>query len=176
MNNYKELEKQYSPSELAESFVFPGATNEKQREGQLQAFREFRKGAAAKLTEKDKLILVLLQLKFQMEDYILKEPFSSTYHFGFFLKEYISRLNKRNKDFAEEISIDPTELSLIINRHRPPTEKLIIRLEIHSNKNFPAVLWFRLMEKEREHELMHDTELRSKESKHVKHKLEFSLL
>jgi hypothetical protein len=60
------------------------------------------------------------------------------------------------------------KLSQIINQHRQPTEKLIIRLEIHSNKNFPALLWFKLIEKEKAYKLIHDKELRERERKHVK--------
>lgn len=176
MKSYKELTQKYSPQEIAESFVFPGRKNEKNRNTQIEAFREYRRKADSELTGRDRLIILLLQLKFEIEDYIQSEEFSKSQNFGFFLKEYITRLDKKNKEFAEEIDIDPTELSQIINHHRTPSEKLIIRLEIHSNKNFPAILWFKLIEKEKAHDIMYDREIRTKESKHVKQKLEFSLL
>lgn len=176
MKSYKDLTDKYTPKEIAESFVFPRSKNKKHRQSQIEAFQEYRQKVSNSLKEKDRLISLLLQLKFQIEDYIQSETFSKSETFGFFLKEYITRLDKKNKQFAEEIDIDPTELSQIINHHRQPSEKFIIRLEIHSNKNFPALLWFKLIEKEKAYDLMHDRNLRIQESKHVKQKLEFSLI
>lgn len=114
-------------------------------------------------------------MKFLIEDYIRSDSFDKNFHFGYFLKEYISRLEKKNKEFAQEINVDPAELSQIINKHRKPTEKLIFRLEIHSNKNFPALMWFKVLEKERAYELLHDRSIIEEEKKHVKRKLGFSL-
>jgi len=116
----------------------------------------------------------LLQLRFLIEDYLETETFNKNYYFGFFLKEYIIRLEKKNNQFAEEINVNPTELSQIINKHRKPTEKLIFRLEIHSNRNFPALMWFKLLEKERAYELKHNKEIIDSEKKHVKPGLAFS--
>ncbi|MGV8091475.1 MAG: hypothetical protein AB2L24_06360 [Mangrovibacterium sp.] len=65
-------------------------------------------------------------------------------------------------------------MSQVINRHRKPAEKLIFRLEIHSNRNFPAIMWFKLLEKERVYELLHNRNLIDNEEKHVKQRLEFS--
>ncbi len=176
MKSYKDLAQKYSPKEIAESFVFPGSKNEKQRQSQLEGFREYRQKIDESLTQKDRLIILLLQLKFQIEDYVGSSEFSKTHTFSFFLKEYITRLDKKNKEFAEEIDIDPTELSQIIHHHRAPSEKFIIRLEIHSNRNFPALLWFKLIEKEKAYEIVHNKSIRVREGRHVKQKLGFSLL
>lgn len=174
MKSYKEIEKKYTPEEIAESLVFSGIKNKKEREAILSEFRDYRKTISDKQNEESKIISRLLQLKFLVDDYLSASSFNRKYYFGYFLKEYITRLEKKNKDFAQEIDIDPTELSQIINRHRKPTDKLIIRLEIHSNKNFPALMWFKLLEKDRAYELLHDKEIIEKEKKHVKQKLEFS--
>jgi len=175
MKSYKALSQKYNAKEIAESFVFPGSKNEEQRQSQLASFQEYRQKIDHSLTQEDRLRILLLQLKFHMEDYIQSKDFSQTQTFSFFLKEYISRLGKKNKEFAEEIDIDPTELSQIINHHRYPSEKFIIRLEIHSNKNFPALMWFRLIEKEKAYKIVHNKNLREQEINHVKQKLEFSL-
>lgn len=175
MKALKNIEKAYSPKEIAESLVFPGTDNPKEKEAVLGEFRDFRRGLVDAQSPESKTISRLLQLKFLMEDYLQADAFNRNLHFGYFLKEYIRRLEKKNKVFAEEIDIDTTELSQVINKHRKPTEKLIFRLEIHSNRNFPAALWFRLVEKERMHELLHDRRIIAKEEKHVKQKLEFSL-
>jgi plasmid maintenance system antidote protein VapI len=176
MKLYKELEKKYSSKEIAGSFVFPGTIKEKGKLEKIEAFQQYRKTFESRQTEKDKLVSKLLQLRFQMEDYIKNDTFTKTHDFSYFLKEYILRLQKKSKEFANEIDVDPTELSQIINQHRQPTEKLIIRLEIHSNKNFPALLWFKLIEKEKAYELVHNKDLRERERRHVKQKLEFSIL
>lgn len=174
MKSYKEIEKKYTPEEIAESIVFPGTKDTKEREAVLSEFRDFRKSMSDKQSEKSKTISLLLQLKFLIEDYVEANSFNKNFYFGYFLKEYITRLEKKNKEFAAEIDIDPTELSQVINKHRKPTDKLIYRLEIHSNKNFPALMWFKLLEKERAYELLHNKGMIENEKKHVKRKLEFS--
>lgn len=174
MKSYKEIEKKYTPEEIAESIVFPGTKNIKEREAILSEFRDLRKKITDKQSEKSKTISLLLQLKFLIEDYLEASSFNKNYYFGYFLKEYIARLEKKNKEFAAEIDVDPTELSQVINKHRKPTDKLIYRLEIHSNKNFPALMWFKLLEKERAYELLHNRGMIENEKKHVKRKLEFS--
>lgn len=174
MKTLKEIERQYTPEEMAESLVFPGPKDPKEREAMLAEFRKHRKKISEKQTEKSKLISHLLQLKFLIEDYLKSDTFNKDYYFGYFLKEYINRLEKKNNEFAVEIDVKPTELSQIINKHRKPTEKLIFRLDIHSNKNFPAVMWFRLLEKDRAYELKHNKGIIENERKHVKEKLAFS--
>ncbi|GAB4093554.1 hypothetical protein [Flaviaesturariibacter terrae] len=173
MTTYKNIQTQYKPKEIAESFVFPA--EEKDREQVIDLLKEVRQKANSNTTDEEKIISKLLQLKFIIEDYLSSDTYNSKYHFGFFLKEYIARLEKKNKELASEIDIEPTELSQLINQHREPNEKIIIRLEIHSNKSFPAILWYRLIEKQKEYELMTDDGKRQKEMKHVKQRLEFSL-
>jgi hypothetical protein len=71
--------------------------------------------------------------------------------------------------------VDPSELSCIIKKKRWPTDKLIFRLDIQSNKNFPTSLWIKLMEKDRLLELAQDNSIIEAEKSFVKEKLEFSL-
>lgn len=113
--------------------------------------------------------------KFLIEDHIKSDKFNKDFFFGYFLKEYIVRLEKKNNRFASEINVDPTELSQVINRRRRPTEKLIFRLEIHSNRIFPAPVWFKLLEKDRAYVLKHHKEIIDKERKNVKEQLGFSI-
>lgn len=175
MKSYKELEKQYTTAEIAESFVFPGPADKEEREELLDVFRKHRKKIKEEQSQETILTARLLQLKFQMEDYLKTEVYNKDFYFGFFLKEYISRLDKKYKDFADDIDVDPAELSQIINKHRIPGEKFIIRLEIHSNKSFPAVMWCKLLEKEKMYGIQHNHELRESEKKHVKQRLAITL-
>lgn len=172
MRSQKEIQKKYTPKEIAAAVVFPGSENPGEREELLTAFRSFRKKVSEEQTEIDKLISQLLQLKYQIEDYLASVSFNKDYNFGYFLKEYIERQEKKRKAFADEINVDPTELSQVINKHRKPTEKLIYRLDIHSNKNFPALLWFKLLEKDRAYELSRNRKIIDDEAKFVKNRLE----
>lgn len=172
MRSHKDIQRKYTPKEIAESIVFPGSKNSDDQAALLKEFRKIRKEISERQTEIDKLISQLLQLRYQLEDYLESMSFNKEYNFGYFLKEYIERQEKKKKEFADEINVDPTELSQVINKHRKPTEKLIYRLDIHSNKNFPALLWFRLLEKERAYELSHNRSLIDKEEKYVKNRLE----
>jgi hypothetical protein len=38
----------------------------------------------------------------------------------------------------------------------------------------PALVWFKLLQKDKEHEIMTDTVMRAAESRHVKNKLDFA--
>jgi len=174
MKPLKKLEEKFTPEEIAESIVFPGTKNEKERESILSEFRNFRKKISSEQSEESKIVSKLLQLKFLIEDYITTNSSDTNHYFGYFLQEYIKRLKKKNNQFADEIGVDPTELSQFINKHRKPTEKLILRLDIHSNKNFPAVMWFKILAKERIYELEHNKQIINDEKEHVKHKLQFS--
>lgn len=171
MKSSKKVNREHTAAD--ESFISP-ESDASQKEETLLAFRDHRKKIEAKRSHEDKLIVRLLQLKYLMEDYLKEGSPNEIYNFGFFLKEYINRIEKKSKDFAREIDIEPSLLSQIINRHRKPNEEFIIRLELHSNKNFPAITWYKLLEKEKEQEIMNDLEIRDEQRKHVKHKLAFS--
>jgi hypothetical protein len=120
------------------------------------------------LSENSRLALDLLHLKLTLEQYLLFKPFDPNKSFGFFLKEYVTRINIKRKTFAADISINETLLSQFINKHRLPPDYIPIRLEIHSNNKIPAAYWYKLVEKEREHLLLTDKTLRKKQRKFVK--------
>ena len=65
---YNDLLKQYTPAEIAESLVFPGPTDKKQREVMLSSFRVWRREKKEEQTEESKALSLLLQLKYQAED------------------------------------------------------------------------------------------------------------
>ena len=160
MKLYKEIEKKHKPEEIAESYIFPNDLDLSQRAQSLEIFQNWRKYNESNKSIKSKLITKLLQLKFVMEDYVKQNEYKKDFDFSYFLVEYIDRLEIKKKEFAQEIDVDPTELSQIINRHRSPNERFIIRLEIHSNKNFPPIIWLKLIEKERTFHLQNDAKLR----------------
>jgi len=161
--------------ELADAFVFPAdkvlSVKEKKEE---EEFWVARRNQFENRTHKQKMYSRLLQLKFQLEDYINSNQYEEAFSFGFFLNEYVSRQDKKDKDFAVEVDVKPAVLSQYINNHRNPTDEFIIRLELHSNGMIPAISWFKVMQKDKEHEIMTSQKLRNEESKHVKNRLGFA--
>ncbi|MBI4946042.1 MAG: helix-turn-helix domain-containing protein [Bacteroidetes bacterium] len=169
------LLKKYASKDLAESFVFRTKLNAQDKKKSDRQLHKMRKSIQEKLTPKQILLSRLMQLKYQIEDYSKNTTYNNAFSFGYFLRAYLKSLNKKNKDFANDIDIDETELSQILNQHRNPSEKVIIRLELHSNKAIPAITWYRLLEKEKEHEILTDTTLRRSESRHVRNRLQLSI-
>jgi len=173
-NQIKELFEHNSPSELVESFVFPVQLTKKQKEEAAVQLKEARKKLRNETTEKDLLSLNLMRLKLSLERYIDSKEFHSNYTFGYFLGAYLTLINKKRNEFADEINIHETLLSQLINNKREPNESLIIRLELHSNNTIPAIDWFRLIEKGKEHHIKTNKEIRRQEKGNVKNRLAVS--
>ena len=167
--------KKYTDEELAESFIFPIDQTVEDKKATSIAIKKLREVSDKNKTVESKMIYQLLQLKYKIEDYIKKATYDEQMSFGFFLKEYVNLVNRKQKEFSEEIDIKPTELSQIINRHRKPPYGFVIRLEIHSNRTISAINWNRLIEKENEFELINDKNIWNKELKHVKSRIQISL-
>lgn len=164
-----------NPGVMKADSVYPGSLQGPGRKEMELEFREIRKEITKKYTAKDKLIFQLLELKYQIVDYLNAENPAAHYNFGYFLKEYISRLNKNQAEFASNIGLDPSEISVVINNRRRPTEKLIFRLDIHSNKNFPVSVWIKIMEKDRLNDIARDSSVIDHEISFVKEPLAFYL-
>jgi hypothetical protein len=106
------------------------------------------------MTDEERLTGNLMGLKFRMENYFKSDKLSGEYSFAYFLKLYIEFLSRKRREFASEIGIDETLLSQFINQHRVPPDYMAIRLELHSNNLVPSEYWFRVMEKDREREML----------------------
>ena len=171
---YEGLLKEMTPEEIVDSMVIPSDHKTSWTEEMLKEFRAFRVAIEATYTPEERLRFKLLELRFQIEGYLEEKEDKGLRSFAEFLKTYISHLERSNKEFADEISISQTELSLVINRRRSPSEKLIIRLDIHSNRNFPAQMWFKVLEKDRLREILKG-DIIKKEKKYVKRKLKIEL-
>jgi plasmid maintenance system antidote protein VapI len=169
--NVKKIMKEMEPEEIVKSFLLPVKLTKKQRlEADIQ-LAEARKKYREVATKKDYLKANLLQLRFQLQDYVKSEQYDPNKKFGEFLKAYLLITNKKSNEFANEISIHETLVSQLINNHREPNEEILVRLEIHSNNNIPAHYWFMLVQKERINQLKTDKELRKKEKKFVTYKI-----
>lgn len=171
---FTELRKKYTLEEIADAIVFPVELTPEQQKEAKEELAKARKKGQEEMSEETRIELKLLSMRFRIEDYINKKDFDPTQTFGSFLKKYADIFNVKRKDFASQISIDESLLSQLINEHRMPPEYVAIRLEIHSNNIIPANYWFKLVEKQREHQLITDKSLRKREDKYV-HRISASL-
>jgi hypothetical protein len=152
--SYKKLLEEFTPDELAESFIFPVKLSAKQKKLGDQQLTEALKKAREKMTKEEELAGNLMGLKFRMEDYFKSNQTRGEYSFGYFLKLYIDLLERKRREFAAEISIDETLLSQLINQHRMPPDYIPIRLELHSNNSILAEYWLKIIEKDRQKEML----------------------
>ena len=163
------------PEEIVKSFVLPvklTKAEKKEADEQLAKARNENRDLA---TKKDYLAANLLQLKFQMEDYVKSEQYDPNRRFGDFVKAYLLILDKKRNQFAKEINIHETLISQLINNHREPNESIMIRLELHSNNSIPAHYWYMLVQKDRIHQLKTDKEARKIEKKFVEYRLKLRI-
>ena len=158
----------YTVFELAEGLVVPMKISAL---GKRMADKELLDALGKKrenLKSHEKLKGRLLQLKFIMQDYLSNDSFDSHRRFGYFLRAYIRSLNLKDFEMANEIDIKPAVLSQYINNHRKPPENIFIRLELHSHKTIPAIIWYQIALKEELHVFETDVTLRKNERKYVK--------
>lgn len=165
---FDRLLEKYGAEELAGSFVFPAENSGRVEANSTKRLQEILAERRASLTPAKKQKMQLMQLRFQIEDYLKEKTFNRQKTFGFFLKSYVTIINKKSNEFAREIDIKPAELSQYINDHRTPPKPVIIRLEIHSQNIIPAIHWYKLAENKKLHELMNDKSLRREQKKYVK--------
>jgi plasmid maintenance system antidote protein VapI len=169
--SYKKLRKKFTPEELADAFVFPVKLTAKQKKESAELLAATRKITHGEMSAEAKFSINACGLRMHIEDYLKQKTFDPDLTFGFFLKMYIDIMEKNNKEFSKEISIDEAMLNQLINDECTPPDYFAIRLELHSGNNIPATHWLRLVEKQRLHEIENNKELRKKEGPFVHKKL-----
>lgn len=161
------MKKKNISGELSVDNIYPHGLSAEQKAAEDRVMAVFRMERWKNMTKEDHLRADLLQVKYQMEDVIESLEYHGTMNFGHFLAAYIRAVQKKQKEFAAEISIDETRLSRIIHNKEFPNDELFIRLELHSNNTIPALSWFLLAEKEKAYNISTNKELRKKEKKNV---------
>ena len=161
-------QKKYTNKELSQTHVLPHGLTEKQKEEADKQIWEIRKKSLEKLDSDKILLSQMMRLKFKMSRYIASNNYDEIYTFSYFLKEYVSSLNMTKHAFSKEISLHNSQLSRLLHNKEEPNKNILIRLEIHSNKSIPAIIWFKILEKQKEVELINDTKLRETEKAFVK--------
>jgi hypothetical protein len=128
------------------------------------------------MSNEERLYSKLLQLKYLMEDYANSNEYNNHYTFSYFLNEYLHSLNINKTNFSKEISLHGAQLSRLLNNIDKPNEKILVRLEIHSNNIIPATYWYRIVDKQKEAELLSNRAIRKEESKNVTNNLAYLFL
>lgn len=92
------------------------------------ALREAVKQHAQQQTPLEKIRYELLSLRFQMQSYIAKEEPAAMIGVGEFLKKHLKAIKIKNKEFAEYIDLEATNLSAIISGRRKINIDLAFKL------------------------------------------------
>lgn len=102
------------------------------------------------VSEQDQLKTNLLQIKWQMEDYVKWGQLNKKYGFAYFLATYVDTLYSKRVDFAKDVHVSPVLLSQVIGKHREPSLDFILKLMVHSKKVFSLLelfdvsVWYRI--------------------------------
>lgn len=165
---YEKLRKQYTDEELAEAFVFPPDISEEEKKKADKELWEFRKRQMLNRTPEEKILSNLLSIKYHIEDYTRQLQFDKEQGVGHYLHEYMNAVNRKQKELAEDIAIHPTRLSRILNGKERLSLSIAYRLERHSGGTIPAILWWKLVQKEIEQEIKADEQMKKAEMSKVK--------
>lgn len=165
---YKDLKKKYSKKELAENFYVPKEMTSKEKKQSAEDIWNIRKKLLQDISPEEKIYSGLLKLKYQIKKYTDNSFYDESKSVATFLKEYMTILNKKQKDLSNDLNIHKTRLSRILNNRERISLQLAYRLEIHSGDLIPAILWWKLVQKEIEKEIKEDKKERKKEKKIVK--------
>jgi plasmid maintenance system antidote protein VapI len=162
---------QYSLEELAEAFVFPVNLTDEERALADAEIRAYRLHHLAQMPKAVKVRGQLLGLKFRMEDYVKQKVYNQAFTFGACVQMYLDYLEKTPTELATEIQIAPAKLATILKNQAHPNPSWAYRLEKHSGKLIPALLWWQLVAKKMEYEIQNDTKNRKRAGKKVNFEL-----
>lgn len=150
---YEDLSEKYSKAELAESFVFPSDLSEDEQKKAADELLKERKKRLGKRTSEERIYSGLLRIKYQIKAYVSQPHYDEDQTSIYYLNEYLKVTNKKQKELAEDLGVHVTRLSRILNGKEKLSLSLAFRLEIHSGELIPAILWWKLVQKEIEEEI-----------------------
>jgi hypothetical protein len=164
---FNELLEKYGPEELVENYVFPVKLSKKQKEKADIALREALAVSRQNMTSNEILRGYLLQMHYQIKDYLKTTTFDKEKTFSHYLKRYIDIHKLTLEAFADEIKVPVSELQNFMDNNITPSHNILVRMEIHSQNIIPATDWLLLIEKEAVHSLANNKALRLTEQKFV---------
>jgi len=162
-----------TPEELVKYYVFPHGLSDQEKKQAEAEMKEVRMRLLREMTDAQRMYAELIRLRLRTEQYVNEEAYQEEKTFGSFLREYLTLIRKSQKDFSEDIGLHPTKLSRILHDRDDPNIQLVYRLEKHSARKIPAVLWWKIFMKKVEHEIEENEEMRKAEEAKVENALEF---
>jgi plasmid maintenance system antidote protein VapI len=166
---YQKLSKKYTKEELVESFVFPPDMTAAEKQKADQKLWVHRKQRLLNRTPEEKLYANLLKLKYELEDYTLSNNYHPKQSISYYLRNYMRIVGRNQKELSSDIAIHPTRWSRILNGKERLSLSLAYRLERHAGDLLPALLWWKLMQKEIEQEIKRGTDEQDRERSAVTH-------
>ncbi len=161
---FEEMKKKYTLEEIAESMLFPG---KKPTPEEHAEFVRLRMEHWNNTPPEKRLKYQLIGLKYRMK-HCMEGRKESMDTIANFLQQYLDITNKKQKDLAADLSINPSTLSCILNEKEHLTLALAYRLELHSGDLIPAIYWWKLAQKEIEQDIYNNPDAKLKEAKLVK--------
>ncbi|MGB0931044.1 MAG: hypothetical protein ACPGVB_09730 [Chitinophagales bacterium] len=165
---YQELRKKYTDEEIAESMMIPQDLTEEEQRKADEELKAFRFKLLREQTEQQRILSDIMRFRFQLEEYVKNQIFTSEKSFGKSLEEYARILNQTKKKLSEDLAIHYTRLSRIINDKEAPNVELAFRLEKHSGNLISALLWWKLFTKKQDYLIQKDVKTRKLISTKVK--------
>lgn len=169
-----DIRKKYSPSELAEAFIFRSKATPDETKQADELLNDLRKKSLENMSEGQKLAINLLSLKYQMQDSAKALNYNPDKNLGAYIKMYSKAIQRKNYELANDLGMDETRFSQIINGHIVPSQKLVHRLEYHSDNLIPAKVWLDILHKDIQFYVQQDMETREKEYKTVRNRISVS--
>jgi plasmid maintenance system antidote protein VapI len=163
MNDLNDL----TPEEEVEAYIYPIKLTPEEKAQASADFKIFREKALAKMSEKDFIAADLMRIWSLMRQYAESKTYDKSHDFSVYLAEYIHILKKKQVNFAAEIGLHPTKLNQILNGKAMPNAALTYRLEKHSGGIIEAKLWWQLIAKRIEHDIVNNHDTKLKEQKKV---------
>ncbi|MEL7119104.1 MAG: hypothetical protein AAFO07_06680, partial [Bacteroidota bacterium] len=120
-------------------------------------------------SSEEKLYANLLRLKYDLEDYTNGNEYDKDKSTSYYLSEYLKITGRNQKELSADIDVHPTRLSRILNDNERLSLSIAYRLERHSGDIIPSILWWKLIQKDIEQEIIKGTEEKEKEKDRVKH-------
>jgi len=134
--------------------------SDKERKANTTSIMKTRAARLRARSAHDIKLAKLMQLKLEMDEYLNTPDYNKEYSFSSCLTRYVDTIYDKRKNFASDISIESLMLSQVMNNHRDPQEKFMLRLIVHTENTFKPVCkfdqntWYRIFYKEKVGKIM----------------------
>lgn len=167
---YEQLSQQYTAEEMAEAFVFPSDLSKEEEAEAREELQKLRAELKQNMTPAEQMRSSLLGLRFRLENSLNQPLQTMNEGLAHFLKAYLAIVGKEEADLAHDLAIHQTELKDILQGKKQLSLLLAYRLDGHAEGVVPALLWWKLAQKETEKAILDGklTEAKHAEIKQLK--------